>query len=496
LSGRGSSKTAATPIVRVSCQTVADLRSALNFMPADDYGLWIEIGHALKELGVTGRELWLTWSQGSEKFDPLEASRKWDSFAPIQTGYPAVFAKAQERGWTNPASNAAQIGGSTGNARQDGGPRSLVCRSLADVQMRAIEWVWTGWIPKGYITLVAGETGAGKSTILADIAARITTGAPWPGEPTEGRREPGRVLWLGSEDGTEDMTVPRMKACGADLAKILEIRGVALEGGYSTFSMQDDLQLVSDWLKIARDEGDPFAMLVIDPVTSYLPGQRLRKVDLNDAGQLRSILEPWLRLTQEFDIAIVCVTHFAKDTTRSMLHRVLGSAAFAQTCRSLCAVIERPMSGEVEASPHGKALMQVKMNLPDHPGGSWKFSTVKVQVGVDPRNEKPIHATRAEWEMLDSTLTPHSALGKARGPISRYEFTFGSWLRAYFAAHSSDEWRPIADVKSKALREFGVSESWWEKNSGRYLDKQNVGGEWKCRPISMSDETLQSGGNW
>lgn len=483
--------------VQVSPKVVAELRSALNHMRSDDYGLWIETGHALKPLGDTGRGLWLDWSATSPKFNPQEAAAKWDSFAPALTGYQAVFAKAQQRGWINPASNAAQIGQPSGPETRVGSARSLIFRSLSDVIMRAIDWLWTGWIPKGYITLFAGETGAGKSTVLADIAARVTTGAPWPGEPAGNCRDPGRVLWLGSEDGTEEMTVPRLKACGADLSKMIEIRGVAAQGGPSTFSMQDDLQLVAERLADACDEGDPFNMLVIDPVTSYLPGQRLKKVDLNDAGQLRSILEPWLRLAQEYNIAIVCVTHFAKDTTRSMLHRVLGSAAFAQTCRSLCAVIERPVTdGDPRAAAHAKALVQVKVNLPEHPGGAWKFNTAKVQVGVDPCSGKPIHATRPEWEMLDSAFTLHNAVGKARGPVSRYEFSFGSWLHATFAAQPDDEWLPLTDVKSKALSEHGVSESWWDKNSRRYLAKQNVGGKWKCRPKSTNDETLHSGGNW
>src|SRR5690606_14647162 len=103
----------------------------------------------------------------------------------------------------------------------------------------------------------------------------------------------------------------------------VEIQGVTQQGKRNTFSMQDDLDEIRRWLAYARDvEYRPFAMLVIDPVTSYLPGQKLRKVDLNDAGQLRTVLEPWLVLAQEHNIAIVCVTHFAKDTTRSMLHRV------------------------------------------------------------------------------------------------------------------------------------------------------------------------------
>lgn len=362
------------------------------------------------------------------------------------------------------------------------GPRALVGRTLGTVQMRAIDWLWTGWIPKGYITLLAGETGAGKSTVLADVTARVTTGAPWPGEHEP--RQPGRVLWLGSEDSIEEMTVPRLVACGGNLNHVIEIQGVTQQGKRNTFSMQDDLGGIRHWLTASSDEGFPFTMLVIDPVTSYLPGQKLRKVDLNDAGQLRTVLEPWLVLAQEHNIAIVCVTHFAKDTTRSMLHRVLGSAAFTQTCRSLMAIVSRDDDG-----PHAKAMVQVKVNLPEHPGGSWKFSTVKIDVATDPRNGKPISATRPNWEELDSALTPQSMVGNARGPISKYEAAFGMWLKAYFLTTPANPWQPIARVKQAALSALVVSERWWSEHSGSYLEKQNVGGVWYCSPKNLYAET-------
>jgi hypothetical protein len=363
-------------------------------------------------------------------------------------------------------------------------PRELVFRSLGGVQMHAIEWLWTGWIPKGYITLLAGETGAGKSTVFADVTARVTTGAPWPGEYDcpDAWRKPERVLWLGSEDSIEEMTVPRLTACGANLANVVEIQGVMQEGKRNTFSMQDDLEAVSKGLAEARALGSPFAMLVIDPVTSYLPGQKLRKVDLNDAGQLRTVLEPWLILAQTHNIAIVCVTHFAKDTTRSMLHRVLGSAAFAQTCRSLCAVIEQPRQEDEEPDPHAKVFMQVKVNLPEHPGGAWKFRTERVEVGNDHRNGKPIYATRPAWDELDVGLTPNSTVGKSRGPKSQYEGVFAMWFQAFYLIYPNHEWLPVTTVKQVALQEKVVSASWWDKHSGDHMLKENVNGQWMCRP--------------
>lgn len=475
------------PPTSVDPRTVSELRSALAHLRSDDRDLWIKIGMALKEMGETGRGLWLDWSQTSEKYDPRDASRTWETFKPHSTCYKVVFAEAQRKGWVNPSSNAALL--PVACEVPDRGARHLVGRSLENVTMRAIEWLWEGWIPRGYLTIFAGESGAGKSTILADIAARVSTGAPWPGEPSDRCRSAGRVLWLGSEDSIEEMTVPRLTACGANLANIVEITGASVGGLITTFSLQDDLQQVEQWLKYAREESRPFEMLVIDPITSYLPGQRLRKVDLNDAGQLRSILEPWLRFAAEQNIAIVCVTHFSKDTSRSMLNRVLGSAAFAQTCRSLCAVVQQPSPDGDSIDPHAKVMMQVKGNLPEHPGGAWRFTTVKVEIGLDPRNGKPIVATRPEWDELDAMLSPDNVVGKSRGPVSQKTNVFGLWLKGHFAHFGPEDWIETEAVMAAAVSIHKiVSQSWWNKHSGEYLLKKNENGKWYCRLKSPPSE--------
>jgi hypothetical protein len=373
-----------------------------------------------------------------------------------------------------------------GIGRSSDVPRQLVGRTVGEVAMRAIDWLWTGWIPRKYITLIVGESGAGKSTVLADIVARVTTGKPWPGEnwlEASSHRMPGRVLWLGSEDGTADMTKPRLVACGADCDRVVEIQGVSQgsvgQGLNATFSMQDDIESVRKWLEFAQKQGDPFLMLVIDPITSYLPGRRLRKVDMNDTGQLRSILEPWFKVAQEHNLAICSVTHFNKDATRSMLHRVTGSAVFAQTCRSLCAMVAREDDG-----PFEKAMVQVKVNLPEHPGGAWRFKTEKVTVGADPDNHMPINATRPMWEVLDLDITPTSLMGGERGPLPQndYHITFPLWLKAHFLDVPADQGLPVTTVMNVALLHKVVSKKWWRDESANFLDKRNVGGTWMCRP--------------
>ena len=81
----------------VSAKTIVELRSALLFMPSDDYGDWIGVGQALVGLGLVGRGLWMEWSATSPLFDPGEAAAKWKTFTGDAVSYQAVFVRAQVR---------------------------------------------------------------------------------------------------------------------------------------------------------------------------------------------------------------------------------------------------------------------------------------------------------------------------------------------------------------------------------------------------------------
>ena len=58
--------------------------------------------------------------------------------------------------------------------------RAVVISAL-DVTMQAPSWLWHGRIPEGHITIIDGDPGVGKSTMLLDIAARASRGVPMPG---------------------------------------------------------------------------------------------------------------------------------------------------------------------------------------------------------------------------------------------------------------------------------------------------------------------------
>lgn len=119
--GRSSTVRAADNLVApiVTPTLLADLRDAFHHIPAHDYGQWIDLGHALKTLGEPGRELWHEWSATFELYDFEQADAKWVGFKPDRTGYAAVFAEAQRRGWVNPASRPQREQGAIGFTEED-----------------------------------------------------------------------------------------------------------------------------------------------------------------------------------------------------------------------------------------------------------------------------------------------------------------------------------------------------------------------------------------
>lgn len=79
-----------------------EIRSALQFVPADKREIWLSMTMAIKsELGEAGLEMWLEWSATSESFKEKDALTTWKSIRPeggitIAT----LFHEAKKYGWS------------------------------------------------------------------------------------------------------------------------------------------------------------------------------------------------------------------------------------------------------------------------------------------------------------------------------------------------------------------------------------------------------------
>jgi hypothetical protein len=190
--------TTTEPVV-IGSDTQRELRSALASLRADDRKIWVDMGMALNELGDVGRALWFEWAQTSEKYDPADASRVWESLRPTRTGYKAVFAEAQRYGWLNPLSAGA---GSSVALPPSAAAAPIVRRGFELVHVADLlgNDVPHNWLIKGLIELdslgqVFGDPASGKSLLAQDWSACIAAGVDWCGRAVA----QGAVVYIAGE---------------------------------------------------------------------------------------------------------------------------------------------------------------------------------------------------------------------------------------------------------------------------------------------------------
>ncbi len=201
-------------------------------------------------------------------------------------------------------------------------PGTPIIYRASEVVTQRIVWLWPGRIPRGKLTTFAGLGGLGKTFVLCDITARVTTGAPWPDEVVVLPKAPGQVLFISGEDDPDDTLVPRMKELGADLTRIVFLKT----------ELQDRFTLVD--LKILEraivEAGPGLALVVIDPPSCFLGG-----VDDHKNAEVRALLSPLKSLAKKYMVAIVFNTHFTKSpgVRVEAMMRVMGSVAWVNAVR-------------------------------------------------------------------------------------------------------------------------------------------------------------------
>ena len=60
------------------------------------------------------------------------------------------------------------------------GNETLKLIHMNEVEAEEIKWLWYPYIPYGKITVIQGDPGDGKTTVVLAIAAAVTTGTALP----------------------------------------------------------------------------------------------------------------------------------------------------------------------------------------------------------------------------------------------------------------------------------------------------------------------------
>ena len=127
----------------------------------------------------------------------------------------------------------------------------------SDVQATSVRWLWYPFIAVGKITLLQGDPGDGKSTMMMNLIAELSKGGKLPDGKAVGLSQ--RVIYQCSEDGVSDTIKPRLEKCGADCRNVAFIN----EETYSGLTLDDER------IRQAIIEFRP-RLVVIDPIQAYL----------------------------------------------------------------------------------------------------------------------------------------------------------------------------------------------------------------------------------
>jgi hypothetical protein len=191
--------------------------------------------------------------------------------------------------------------------------------SLAAITPRPVNWLWPDRIPLGKLTLLAGAPDQGKSTVLCDIAARVSSGTNWPDGARARRRA---VLIATAEDDFDDTIIPRLMAAGADLTFCHAIGAEAA----NIDALCSDIDRKAESL---RARGQIVGLAVIDPLASYLG-----KTDSHNDSAVRVALRPLRDVASRHRIAIAALRHTRKAGSGSAMDQVSGSLAFVAASRA------------------------------------------------------------------------------------------------------------------------------------------------------------------
>lgn len=275
---------------------------------------------------------------------------------------------------------------------------------LDTVEPTIVKWLWNQRLALGKLTLIAGDPGLGKSYLTLDLAARVSTGKAMPGDTWEdGRpmdRFPGTAILLSAEDDPSDTIRPRLEAAGADLRRVAFVAGVRTGGAVKSFSLRDDLKHLRTICKAAPET----RLIVIDPISAYLGDE-----EGHSNTKVRNLLAPLAKLAQDFNVAVVAVTHLNKSgqgNAQSAIYRAMGSLAFTAAARTVHLVTRDP------EDPERRLIVPIKNNLgQDRTGFGFTLAPT------------PDGDTAVQWESQPTQETADALLDRLSRPCGGHAAT-------------------------------------------------------------------------
>ncbi len=196
-----------------------------------------------------------------------------------------------------------------------------------ETEIIPVEWCGKPMIPYGKVTIIEGDGGDGKTTMILTIAAMLSQGIVPPtlerGHllPTA-TTEPITTFYLTTEDEVADTSLVRFIRAGGDTHRF----------AYSA-ELKHHMTLVEDELLAAIEESK-CRLFIINPYQAFLP----EGTNMGSVSKMRTVFTTLSSIAKKTGVAIVLVGHLNKNEGGKDIHRGFGSADIAAAVRSILMV--------------------------------------------------------------------------------------------------------------------------------------------------------------
>ncbi len=240
-----------------------------------------------------------------------------------------------------------------------------------------IAWLWPGWIPRGMITLLCAQSGAGKSYLALDLARRLIAGLPWPdGTPQgpagtpQGPAEARNVIYVDAEAATQLLNA-RSLAWGMDRTRLfpmLAVPGGGRDAGSEAGLLDLNAPACRQRLSAMVAALHP-ALIIVDSLGSATRGAE------NQVSVVEGLFRYLNDLAARYQTALLLIHHLNK-------HAALGGGPRAATSLEVGAVRGSGHIVSLARSVLGLAPVQVGLDLdPDAPR---RLQVLKTNLGLVP----------------------------------------------------------------------------------------------------------------
>ena len=197
---------------------------------------------------------------------------------------------------------------------------------LKDVKAKEVSWLWKPYIAFGKVTLIQGDTGIGKTSLLVKVMADLSNGIYPPTmfreslQPQE-KGKPLTTYYISIENGIDDTIVPLFDLLGGNREYV---QYQDERNGHFVLTGDEIRECVK--MTGAR-------LIVVDPWQQFLDN-----ASSTDNNALRNMIREVQNAAEETGAAVVLAGNYTKAIVRSDLTKGLGGAELNNTLRSILTV--------------------------------------------------------------------------------------------------------------------------------------------------------------